>query len=209
HLINYIEGADFVPNPDVLSGNNWEDKVTEGSGSSKGIELLVRKQDVQNTAWLSYTLSESRRQFAEINGGQYFPFRFDLRHAFHLVYARKLDKHWSLSAAWAFRSGSHINLALNEWQYVSQDGSPDFIYQNFGGKNSYTLPPYHRLDISARYKKEKPWGHWSFDVGIYNLYNRKNIYFIKSDFQPGTKTLGYKAVSLIPVLPYFSIDIYL
>ncbi len=208
NLINYVEGSNFlVPNTGVLNGTDWEDKVTAGSGLSKGLELLVKRESEEQMAWLSYTLSKSSRQFDAINNGQRFPFRYDLRHVLNLVYSQRLSSNWWVSWNWTISPGSRINIALNEWEYVRQNGSPDYIYQNFGKKNSYQLPSYHRMDISAKYKKKTTWGGWSIDLGIYNLYNRRNIFYIKSDYNPGTQTLGYSSVSLIPILPYFSLNV--
>ncbi|MFK7806574.1 MAG: carboxypeptidase-like regulatory domain-containing protein [Saprospiraceae bacterium] len=207
NLLNYTEGSNALPNTGVLISLDWENRVTTGTGLSKGIELLLKKENAKNVGWLSYTLSESTRQFDEINSGERFPFRYDLRHVLNLSYSRQLTERWRVAGSFAIYSGSRISLALNEWQYVRQDGKPDFVYQNFGEKNSYTLPAYHRLDISASYKKEIPKGYWSVDMGIYNVYNRRNIYYIESDYNPGTQTLGYTSVSLIPVLPYVSLSI--
>jgi hypothetical protein len=206
-LISYIEGANFLPNADVLSSSDWDDKITRGSGLSKGVELLVKKETAKHAAWISYTLSKTTRQFEGVNGGAAYPFRFDQRHVLHLSYAQMLNKQWAISGSWSYQSGSHISLALNEWQYVQQNGTPDFIYQHFDNNNNYTLPPYHRMDIAVRYKKKWVRGNWSVDLGIYNVYNRRNIYFINADYNPGTQTLGYTAVSLVPVLPYFSLNI--
>lgn len=208
NLINYIEGSTFlVPNTGVLNSSDWEDKVTSGSGISKGVEWLLKRESEEKVAWLSYTLSETSRQFDAINNGKRFPFRFDLRHVLNLVYSQQLNSHWWISGAWTINSGSRINIALNEWEYVRQNGSPDFIYQNFGEKNSFQLPSYHRLDVSTNYKKKTSWGTWSVDLGIYNMYNQRNLFFIKSDYNPGTQTLGYTSVSLIPILPYFSLNV--
>jgi len=208
NLINYIEGSNFlVPNIGVLNSTDWEDKVTSGSGLSKGIELLVKRESEKSLAWMSYTFSKSSRQFDAINNGKVFPFRYDLRHVLNLAYTQQIHPNWWVSAAWTINSGGRINIALNEWEYVRQNGNPDFIYQNFGQKNSYQLPTYHRLDVSAAYKKKERWGTWSIDFGVYNLYNQRNIYFIKSDYNPGNQTVGYTSVSLVPILPYFSLNV--
>ncbi len=206
-LINYSEGANFLLNSDVLSTANWEDRIVTGQGQSYGLEALVKKGKGKWQGWLSYTWSKTNRQFDDLNNGQSFPFRFDLRHVLSLVTTYRWSSNWQGSASWSYRSGSQVNLALNEWQYVDQDGNPFFYFNDFGSKNSYTLPAYHRLDANVQYQKEKPWGSWSLHWGIYNAYNQRNIFYIKTEYNPLTRQLGYKSVSLIPILPYFRLSI--
>ena len=207
HLVSYLEGTNFALNSEVINANNWEDKTTSGKGTSKGLEFLLKKEKGKSTGWISYTLSESNRQFTEINNGEIFPFRFDLRHVLNIVFAHEFNEHWSLASTWNFSSGSNIDLALSQWQYIRQDGQPDFFYTYFGKKNSYQLPNYHRMDFSAKYNQSKKWGKWSIDLGVYNLYNRRNIYWIKPNFNPLSQSTGYTSISLIPILPYFSFNI--
>jgi len=71
----------------------------------------------------------------------------------------------------------------------------------------FQLPANHRMDVSAKYQKDKPWGDWSVSFGVYNVYNQRNIYYIKPSFNPETRTEGYKSISFVPILPYFSIDL--
>ena len=75
--------------------------------------------------------------------------------------------------------------------------------------NEYRLPSYHRLDFAAintpkkneRRKKLKT--EWVFS--IYNLYSRKNPYFIYFDQTgnpfDGTLKVQGKQVSLFPIIP--------
>jgi hypothetical protein len=44
-------------------------------------------------------------------------------------------------------------------------------------KNSMRSKPYHRLDIGFNFSKEKPRGIRTWNVSIYNVYNRKNPYY--------------------------------
>jgi hypothetical protein len=68
------------------------------------------------------------------------------------------------------------------------------------------MDPYHRLDISITWenKKTEKWeSSWNFSV--YNVYNRKNPYFIYFDNEgsvaDGSFVTKAKQVSLFPVLP--------
>lgn len=207
NLINYIDGTDFTSSGTSISAFNWEDKVTVGEGESKGIEFLLKKEKGRYQGWISYTLSETTRQFDDLNEGKRFPFRFDLRHVFSIVGAVDLSESWSMTSSWNYRSGSNINLAYSDWQYIRQDGIPDIFFFDLQDRNSFALPAYHRLDVAAKYNKNATWGKWSLDIGVYNAYNRRNIFYVRPEFDPITQTQKYKSTSLIALLPYFSFNI--
>lgn len=204
NLINYIDGADFSTSSNTLSAFNWEEKVTVGQGESKGVELLIKKDKGRFQGWMSYTLSETTRQFDQLNGGEVFPFRFDLRHVFSIIGSMDVNEHWTLSSSWNYRSGSNISLAYSDWQYIRQDGTPDIIFFDLEDRNSFKLPAYHRLDIAAKYNKSTKWGKWSLDIGVYNVYNQTNIFYVRPEYDPITEVQKYKSTSLISILPYFS-----
>lgn len=207
NLIHYAEGVSFAIGADAISSNNWEDKVTSGKGLSRGLEFLLKKEKGRATGWISYTYSKTNRQFEQLNNGEVFPFRYDLRHVLNIVGSYDITPNWSVTSTWNFSSGGHINIALNEWQYTREDGTPDITYLNYGKQNSYQLPNYHRLDLSTKYKRNTSWGAWSLDLGIYNTYNQRNIFFIKPVYDPLTQSGKYRSVSLIPLLPYFSFNL--
>ncbi len=207
NLINYIDGADFTSSGTSISAFNWEDKVTVGQGQSQGIEFLVKKEKGKYQGWVSYTLSETTRQFDDLNDGETFPFRFDLRHVLSIVGAIDLTEKWSVNGSWNYRSGSNINLAYSDWQYIRQDGTPDIFFFDLQDRNSFKLPSYHRLDLAAKYQKSSDWGKWSLNLGVYNVYNQRNIFYVRPEFDPITQIQKYKSTSLIALLPYFSFNI--
>jgi len=64
---------------------------------------------------------------------------------------------------------------------------------------------YHRLDISASYKKRRTIfnkqynSEWVF--GIYNLYSRQNPYYVHLAVDPATNKPTAMQVSLLPIIP--------
>jgi hypothetical protein len=195
----------------------WVDKIEKGGiGYSKGIELLVKKNDGKINGWVAYTLSKTERRFENtpINSGNWFAFKYDKRHDISVFLNYDLNDHIALSATWVFATGSMITLAgekfpaldffekdvetyesdyLTEWQFKDA-----YIYH---GRNNYRMPPFHRLDLSAQFTKKKKKGERIWNIGIYNVYNRKNPYFLfyRKD---GDQTQLYK-FSLFPIIPSF------
>jgi hypothetical protein len=195
----------------------WVDKIEKGgTGYSKGIELLAKKNNGKLKGWLAYTLSKTERKFENtaINSGDWFAFKYDKRHDISVFLNYDLNERISLSATWVFATGTTITLAgekfpalgffeqdlgtyssdyLTEWQFNNA-----YVYD---GRNNYRMPSYHRLDLSVRFIKQKKRGVRTWNIGIYNAYNRKNPYFLffRKD---GDDTNLYK-FSLFPIIPSF------
>lgn len=207
NLISFLDVRTSLSNQDLIDATKWEEKIALGSGTAKGVETQLKKGKGKHQGWLSYTLAESNRIFPEINNGERFPFRFDFRHNLKAVYIFQPGGNWSFSATWNFNTGGKVSLPRSRWPYIRQDGQTDLDFINFDKKNSYQLPSYHRLDLAAKYHKKTSWGSWSFDGGIYNAYNRRNLHSIRLDYNPFENTQSYKGISLVPILPYFSFTV--
>ena len=75
----------------------------------------------------------------------------------------------------------------------------------YRNRNSYTLPPVHRLDISLSHHGNIGIGEMICDIGIYNLYNRQNlssVYWGYTDNKP-----ALKGVCLFPIMPSISLTL--
>jgi outer membrane receptor protein involved in Fe transport len=195
HQVEYREG--FTP-----SFNDPEEDFVFGKGWSYGAEFFVNKTRGKLTGWLGYTLSWTWRQFAQINQGNKFPTKYDRRHDMSVVANYDLNKRWRFGAAFVFGTG---NATTYPERFYLVNG---IITQEFGVINSYRVPAYHRLDVSAtltpkRSEHKKLKGSWVFS--IYNVYSRKNPYFIyfdqEGDPAQGTQKIKAIQVSLFPILP--------
>jgi hypothetical protein len=188
NIIEYREGASFFN-----STTGWEDKVESGKGTSYGAEVFVQKKKGKFTGMLGYTLSWTNRKFANLNNGQTFPYKYDRRNDFKVAGVYTLSKRIELSAEWVYGTGNAITLPIGYYQ--GANGEEITVY---GSRNGYRMPSYHRGDVSIRFSKEKKWGSRSWILGAYNVYNRKNPFFIYND--SGT----FKMVSLFPIIPSVS-----
>jgi hypothetical protein len=152
---------------------------------------------------LGYTISKTTRQFDELNNGIEFSAKYDRTHDISLTATHELNDKWVLSAVFVYATGNTLTPVLD--RYVL-DGR---IYSEYGDRNSYRMPAYHRMDISATYTKNKPNKRFnsSWNFSIYNLYNRANPYFIYFDVEGDGNLadgdLQSKAlqVSLFPIIP--------
>jgi hypothetical protein len=194
--LEYKEG--YTPN----TLEDTENYFTFGKGWSYGAEFFANKSRGRLTGWLGYTLSWVWRKFPGLNHGEKYPAKYDRRNDLSLVAIYELNNKWKLSADFVYGSG---NTATLPERFYIFDG---VLTQEYSAINQYRLPAYHRLDFSAIYKPSKKKEHkihseWVFSV--YNLYSRKNPYFIyfSQEGNPynGTLEVQAKQVSLFPIIP--------
>ena len=210
NLIDYKEGANIIVNLE-----NWQAAVEQnGVGWSRGLEFFLHKKSGRFNGFISYTLAKTERQFGNINFGEKYAFRYDSRHNFSATGNYQINKKWNISGTWVFKSGEPITLPTSviDATIFNKDifGAPELpIYSR---RNGYRLPAYHRADIGFNRKTITKKGYvktWNF--GIYNLYNRRNILYVEivtqRDFT-GLNTFTYRQVlrpkSLFPIIPSVS-----
>lgn len=212
NVIGYREGASFMMINDPSDANqfSWEENITTGQGWSYGAEILFQKKTGKWTGWVGYTLSWTQLQFDELNSGEKFYAKYDRRHDISLVNMYKINDVFTVSCVWVFSSGNALNLPVETYDAIPHDvGDNAYPYYNtsfYGPKNSFRLNPYHRLDVSLQHhqKREKTVHTW--EIGMYNMYNRHNPYFYYVDENlNGDNQL--KQVSLFPMIPSFSYSI--
>ena len=195
NIIEYAEGASYL---DPTS--NWEDKVVVGKGWSYGAEFFLQKKAGRTTGLIGYTLSWTNRQFDAINFGKKFPYRYDRRHDLKMAVVHKLSKKIELSADFVFGTGQAITLPAAK--YLDVNGEE---VQAFEKRNGYRMAPYHRMDVGISFNKQKKKYSRSWIVSVYNLYDRRNPFFIYLGQDAGKP--AYKQVSLFPILPSITYQI--
>lgn len=211
NLLEYKDSHSLIP-----SSVGWEQKLAAGKGRSYGMEWMVRKTAGRTYGWIGYALSRSDRRFDELNGGKWFPARYDNRHKLNIVIMHKLSKRVELSAAWTYTTGNYMTLSLENYDGLEQPPSGDYssaVHEGldlYEGRNNYRLPAYHRLDLGVniyRPKRNGRMGIWS--IGLYNAYCRMNPFTIKKttihdpDDYPKEKTI-FRQYSFLPIIPSIS-----
>ncbi len=225
NLIEYKEGASFFEDPEEgsLAGTNWEDKIEIGKGNSYGAEVMLSKNVGNLTGWLAYTWSKTTRQFKNISFGQVFPYRYDRRHDASIALTYKINDKIDIGATWVYGTGISVTLAQQRYLPLNaienlidsrQNNDPNYYYygngsvEYYGKRNNYRLPDYHRLDLSINFNKKVKYGVRTWNVSIYNAYNRKNAFYV--DFTGGMFTENNSnkrqlmKYSLFPIIPSVS-----
>lgn len=198
---NLIEfGDDFVPS----YTNNSELDYVYGSGTSHGVELMLKKNTGKLQGWIGYTVSNTNRKFDDLNNGKEFPANTDIKNDLSVVGTYALNNHWTFGMDFAFKSGKPFTVPTSRYY---MDGE---LVDQYTTRNNVRLPAYNRLDISATWqptpKNKKFRSEWVF--AVYNVYNRMNPTFVYFDNQGTTRENDFvtktKSVTLLPILPSIS-----
>jgi len=203
--LDYIDGADLLLN------SLFEGDVLSGKGRAYGMELMVKKNGGKINGWASYTLGRTELQVDGINGGEWYPTRFDQTHNLKVVGFYELNERMSFSANFTFTTGTPSTFPSS--RYTVQGYT--IPHNDNASRNDVRIPDYHRLDLSLTLYSKKEnrrskRNYWVFS--LYNVYARENpfsIYFSTSDaapspgFLPETNATQFSVLgSILPSVSY-------
>lgn len=201
-IIEYQEGAAFM-----LRSSSWEDNVETGSGKSYGIELMIQRRSGRLNGWIGYTLSRTVKLFPNLNGGREFPAKYDRRHDLAIAAVYRVNESLDLSGDWVWGTGNAITIPEGYFMVNTGTINPlsSLLLESdkmklYSSRNGYRMDSYHRLDVSLRYTAGR--NVWTFSV--YNVYNRRNPFFIYFDEDFANNKITVKKVSLFPIVPSIS-----
>jgi hypothetical protein len=202
HLIGYEEGTNLFLN------NEFEQRLIQGKGEAYGIETLLRKDVGKLTGWISYTLSWSNRQYDEVNGGAWFPSRYDRRHNGAIVAQYAFAKRWAASIVWEFVSGAKFTPVVGQYILFAPTLTGVDLIPVYSGINQVKMSDTHRLDVGIKFKS-KPGKkiQWQIFAGAYNTYNRANPVGIVISQDEQTGELRYEQPGLFGLIPFISYGI--
>jgi len=186
-----------------FSDNLFEQSIVFGKGRSFGMELFLKKNTGALTGWIGYSLSRHTREFDAIEEGKIYPANYDRRHDAKLAVMYKFNPKWSFSALFIFASGKA--LTIPDEKYLI-DGH---IISHHSSVNSFRMPAYHRLDISAtRALKKKGRFESELIFSVFNLYNRPNpfylYYAVTGDVEHYSLSVEARQICVFPILPSVS-----
>lgn len=232
NIVNYKEGASFllIDGPEGADKIRWDDNITSGRGWSYGAEVLLQKKTGRLSGWIGYTLSWTQWQFDELNFGKKFFPRYDRRHDLSVVGIYEISKRITLSGTWVYGTGNALTLPQSNYTAFTHSPIPRFNYNqnqpsitnspfsfgrgvsDYGPKNSFRAEPYHRFDLSLQFHKQKRHHERTWELSVYNLYNRRNPFFYNLVTEPVYDANGavtgsenkLKRISIFPIVPTLS-----
>ena len=213
NLIEYKENS-F---PEDNLKNNVDNQLTFGRGYSYGVEFFLKKRLGDFNGWIGYTWSKTMRQFDEIDNGVEFPAKYDRRNDLSVVLQYQINERVNIGGVFVYATGNSLSLPERRWVSAEENR----IITVWSKRNAFRLDAYHRADISITIdakpykevknieannlvrKKKKVISSWN--ISVYNVYNRANPYFIffdaTGDPSQGSVDFNANQVSLFPILP--------
>jgi len=151
----------------VNTSSNRDFEFYNGTGVSKGIDILLKKSAGNYTGWLAYTLSKTTNSFPKIDGGNPFPSLDDRRHQVKLVNQYRYKK-FDFSAVYVFSSGR----AYTDLTIIGEQKDRRLLALE--DRISY-LKDYARLDVSAGYSFDLKTTKARVGASVFNVLNRENV----------------------------------
>lgn len=193
-------------NNNTLQTNNIASLFFLGDADAYGGEIFVQKKYGKFAGWIGYAFGVIEAKFDSINNGQSFRPKYDRRHDFKIVAQYELNESWSLNATFLFQSGQSYTGASSQFQarLPGDNIGSGKIYptQRYGLR----LPPSHQLNISAVYSFNMFGLKSKAVLDIYNVYNRRDIWFRFYDTSESVTKV--RDVLLLPILPTVSLEVF-
>jgi hypothetical protein len=174
-------------------------ELTETRLWTYGFELMAQYRINENfDLQASYTYSKSLRQSPEINFGRAYNSEYDRPHMFfgHLQFTSS-NKKWNVVNGITAQSNRPVTMPIS----TTRAG-----LTIFSDRNDFRLPHYFRWDLSFKYTRKPDKKKWQsvWNVSIYNLTNRMNVFGVYVDSPDNSIELVPVYMTLFPILPLFS-----
>lgn len=131
-----------------------------GKGRRYGLDILLKRENINHSSILSYSLSKSDNAFDEYRNGAWIPAADDRRHELNWQHMQHFGK-FSLFGALIFAS-PNPQFKLDQNQQADQPGqySRNIAYQ--------------RIDVGVDYNFQKGSSDFIIGASIFNIFNRQN-----------------------------------
>ena len=158
--------------PQIGRGLVPQETFFNGTGTVRGVDVLLQKKFGAYTGWIGYTYAQAKSSIAQFGDQPYYANQ-DVRHEFKSINTFHY-KRFDLAATFIYATGKPYTSIVGEYSVKLLDGTSK-TFTNPSAKNANRFPDYHRLDLSATYN----FGHGSIGLSVFNAYDRKNVWYKK------------------------------
>jgi len=174
---------DYKPGTILRANETVEKDLVYGIGRAYGAEFYLKKRVGRLTGWVSYTLARSERSFDGVDGGEWFPYRYDRTHDVSVVAMFDLSQKVNISGTFVYYTGNATNYPTGKYSISGDINSnpvdPGLVYTSYEKRNKDRFPNYSRIDLALNWslKKTKMWEH-ELSFSIYNVLGARNAFQI-------------------------------
>ena len=188
------------------------DNMITGSGYARGFEFNLALERRKISARFNYTLSESKRKFAEINNGKSFFPPYDVKHNVVVNTSYDISTRLTFNSLWTFSSGVYTTFPVGVAvaHNISSSQNKPILVPVYTDRYNYKLPNNHRLDLSLDYTIPYKYASLKLSIGAYNVYNQSNpsfVYFKAEQTANNHTKFIPKSKVMLPFIPYISFKI--
>ncbi len=208
NILTYSQPIDLhanivVNNTSQIFFNNesdWRNEVATGNGTSTGYTFSIKKETGKLKGWLAYQHSKTSRIFTKLNDGEFFSAKNERPHDINIAVSYELTSKLMIGSNWIYTSGGLFSLPNEKF-----NSSIGISLLRPDGRNNNRLPAYHQLSVNGEYSFRMFGTKANLNFGIYNIYNRKNPFYLYTTNNPNTSTPTIKKVSIFPVMPFVNL----
>ncbi len=178
-------GAGYGGAEEDFASFGFDPLISDGSGISRGVELLVQKRLSEIPCYGILSISWNRTDFTALDGVER-PGAFDQRIIANLSGGWRLDDAWEFSMKFRFATGGPTTPFLPTGQ------------RDYSRFNSGRLPAFHTLDLRV----DRRWNFTSWNlityIDVQNVYNRKNIQGDRWDVRNNRVENASASIGILP-----------
>ncbi len=171
--------------------------ISKSTGEAYGLEASLRGIWSRVIGSLNLSIGRSLMQSPEIDEGNIYPSRYEIRAETGAAISYKPWNQWQFDLSWAYMTGAPMTVPIGKT-------TTGYIYSH---RNAYYLPSQHWLDIKATYYTTMFGLQSTLYLHIHNVYNKNNAFysyvFEKDDpFIPeSTNFYEFTRTSVLPIVP--------
>ena len=170
HQLELTDHAQIISNPFI------DGELRSGRSDAYGMEISLKRNFGNVGISANYAYSRAFKHIFGINESRRYPAGYDMPNVIKLNLNCTLSRNLTLNTYFNYASGRPVTLPVG---YFEQKGIRVPVY---GERNGSRMPAYHRADITlqwspARFKIGKSELSNIVTLGIYNIYDRKNLLF--------------------------------
>lgn len=179
-----------------------KDALYEGNGESFGFEVFLQKKYGKFGGWVGYGFGFINAQFDSIDGGNWFRPRYDRRHDFKLVLQYTINEKWNVGTNFTYQTGQPFTQQTARGQAVLPGDEIGRGKTVPAPRYNLRLPDSHFLNINATYSFKIYGLKSNLIFDIYNIYNRRDIWF--RQYNTTSQVTTIQDVKLLPIVPSIS-----
>ena len=192
-LWNMVEYSGFVS--EIIGGNyKLQNMLLNGEGYNYGATVQVQKNSGRLTGWISYSWGRALRRFDNPDFPYIYPSSHERPHELNAVASYKINR-WEFGGNFIFASGMPYT-PISSAYFLNQK-----LMVKYGERNSRSLSPYIRLDLSASFNiRTRGRFQDGVNISVQNVTARKNQMMAMLKIKDGKYSYA-PATLIIPVMP--------